>query len=108
MTELKRHMINNALRLARLYWGYSQSELASHLGISQSMISEIERGAKEVSMELLEKYSRGLGVRMSQLMLFAEKLDEEPVQRRGKLLVAGKVLKLLEAFAPRDSSHESC
>jgi transcriptional regulator with XRE-family HTH domain len=105
---MKRIMINDALRLARLYWGYSQSELAIELGISQSMISEIERGAKNVSMELLEKYSQGLGVRMSQLLLFAEELEGEPVRKRGKLLIASKALKVLEAFAPRDTSLETC
>ena len=107
MLESKRKMMNDALRLARLYWGYSQAELAAEIDISQSMISEIERGSKSVSMDLLEKYSKGLGVRMSQLMLFAEELDEQPVQNRGKLLIAGKVLKLLEAFAPKDLHGET-
>jgi hypothetical protein len=71
------------------------------------MISEVERGAKAVSMELLEKYSKGLRVRMSQLMLFAEELEGTPIQKRGKLLIAGNVLKLLEAFAPKDATHEA-
>jgi transcriptional regulator with XRE-family HTH domain len=106
MSELKRHMINDALRLSRLYMGYSHAELAIALDISQSMISEIERGSKNVSMDLLQKYSDGLGIRMSRLMLFAEALEEEPIRKRGKLLIAGKALKMLEAFAPKDLSRE--
>lgn len=72
MSNLKRPMINDALRLVRLYHGVSQAELAQDLGLSQSMISEIERGAKSVSIDVLEKYSETLGIRMSQLLFFAE------------------------------------
>lgn len=102
MTEVKRPMVNEALRLVRLYWGYSQTDLAAELGISQSLISEVERGSKSVSLELLEKYSAKLEIRMSQLLFFAEELKAEPVKKRGSLLIAGKVLNLLEAFAPKD------
>lgn len=104
MTDVKRPMINDALRLLRLYHGYSQAELAEELGLSQSMISEIERGAKSVSIDMLERYSEGLGVRMSQLMFFAEELEGEPVQKRGKLIIANRVLKLLESFSPRETA----
>lgn len=102
MSNLKRPMINDALRLVRLYHGASQAELAQDLGLSQSMISEIERGAKSVSIDVLEKYSETLGIRMSQLLFFAEELEDEPVRRRGKLIVASRVLKLLEAMSPKE------
>ena len=105
MLERKRLMINEALRLLRLYYGFSQVELADEVGLSQSMISEIERGTKQVSIETLERYSSKLGVRMSQLMFFAEELENQPVQKRGKLIVASNVLKILEALAPRDHSN---
>ena len=95
-------MINDALRLVRLYWGLSQKGIADELEISQSMISEIERGAKAVSMDILEKYSAKLNIRMSQLLFFAEELDNEPIQNKGKLIVAGSVLKLLHALAPNE------
>ena len=104
MTDVKRPMINDALRLVRLYHGYSQAELAADLDLSQSMISEIERGAKTVSIDVLERYSERLGVRMSQLMFFAEELEVEPAQKRGKLIIANRVLKLLEAFSPKEAS----
>ncbi len=104
MTDRKRPMINEALSIARLYWGYSQSELAERLGVSQSMVSEIERGAKDVSMDMLERYSKALNVRKSQLMFFAEEIEGEPPQRRGKLIVAEKVLRLLSALKP-ETAH---
>ncbi|WP_077224994.1 helix-turn-helix domain-containing protein [Agrobacterium tumefaciens] len=102
MTNIKRPMINDALRLLRLYLGLSQKELAAELELSQSMISEIEKGSKSVSMEVLEKYSNNFDVRMSNLLFFAEELDGEPIKTRGKLLIANKALKLLDALAPRE------
>lgn len=102
MTNIKRPMINDALRLLRLYLGLSQKELAAELELSQSMISEIEKGSKSVSMEVLEKYSNTFDVRMSNLLFFAEELDGEPIKTRGKLLIANKALKLLDALAPRE------
>ncbi len=107
MGELKRPMINDALRLVRLYWGYSQVELAQKLELSQSMISEIERGSKPVSLDVIERYSLKLGIRMSQLLFFAEELEKEPVRHSGKLIVASKVLKLLEKMAPREMANEA-
>lgn len=102
MTNIKRPMINDALRLLRLYLGLSQKEIAAKLELSQSMISEIEKGSKPVSMEVLEKYSSNFSVRMSDLLFFAEELDGEPIKTRGKLLIANGALKLLDSLAPRE------
>jgi transcriptional regulator with XRE-family HTH domain len=101
-TKIKKPTINEALRLARLYWGYTQAEMADRTGVSQPMISSIEAGSKAVSMELLERYASGLNVRMSNLMFFAEELKDKPLHSRGKLLVGDKVLELLDAFAPKE------
>ncbi|WP_202034311.1 helix-turn-helix domain-containing protein [Rhizobium rhizogenes] len=107
MNMNKRPMINDALRLLRLYLGLSQKELATELEISQSMVSEVESGTKAVSMELLERYSEKFDVRMSQLLFFAEELDGQPIPKRGKLIVATGVLSLLEKLSPREVSHAS-
>lgn len=107
MSEVKRPMINDALRLLRLYLGLSQKELAAELELSQSMVSEIENGGKSVSMEVLERYSAKLNVRMSQLLFFAEELDGEPVKTKGKLIVANRVLQLLEKLSPKELHHAS-
>lgn len=104
MKKIKRPMINDALRLLRLYLGISQKQIATELDVSQSMVSEIESGAKAVSMELLERYSTKFNVRMSQLMFFAEELGEEPLKAKGKLIVASHVLSLLERLSPREVS----
>jgi len=97
-------MINEALRLVRLYWGLSQVDLSKQLELSQSMISGIERGTKSVTLEVLERYSTGLGIRMSQLMFFAEQIEGDPPVSRGKLIVASKILKVLDALKPLEAA----
>lgn len=98
----KRTMINEALRLLRLYCGLSQAEMAKRLSVAQSMVSDIEGGRKNVTMDLLEAYSAAVGVRMSQLLFFAEEIEGQPISRRGQLIIAEQVLKLLEKLKPRD------
>ena len=99
---IKRLMINEALRLLRLYCRYSQVEMAEVLGVTQSLVSDIEGARKSVSMDLLEKYSEAVGIPMSKLLFFAEEIEGQPVARRGQLIVADKVLKLLDKLHPRD------
>lgn len=98
----KRKSINDALRLLRLYCGFSQTEMAAKLGITQSMVSDVEGGRKNVTMDLLEAYSQAVGVRMSQLLFFAEEIEGQPIARRGQLIVADKVIRLLEKLKPAD------
>ncbi|MCZ7597545.1 MAG: helix-turn-helix domain-containing protein [Gammaproteobacteria bacterium] len=52
-------MIGTALRLVRDYHRLDQRELAGKLGISPSYLSELEKGKKKPSLELLEKYRGG-------------------------------------------------
>lgn len=96
----KRLMINEALRLLRLYCRFSQAEMADRLSVSQSMVSDIEGGRKNVTMDLLQAYSDAVGVRMSQLLFFAEEIEGQPITRRGQLIVADAVLKLLDQLKP--------
>src|SRR5689334_21484674 len=101
----KRPMINDALRLVRLYWGMSQQDLAETVGVSQSLISDVEASRKSVSLDLLERYSRALGIKMSQLLFFAEEIEGEPIKRRGKLIFAERVLRMLELLKPSDHAE---
>ena len=107
MAEKKSKMINEALSLARMYWGYSQSEMADELGMSQSMVSEIERGMRSVTMETLDRYSGVLGVRKSQLMFFAEEIEGQGPIRKGRLIVAEKALSILRMLKPKGAEDAS-
>jgi transcriptional regulator with XRE-family HTH domain len=95
-------LVNESLRIIRLYWGKTQAELASNLGVSQSYISEIEKSKREVSLDLLSKYSRVLNVPMSSLLLFAEKVEGAPPMGRGKLFITNKALDFLKKLIPDD------
>ncbi len=74
--------------------------MAKRLGVTQSLISDIEGARKAVSMDLLEAYSEAVGIKMSQLLFFAEEIDGQPIARHGQLIIADKVLKLLEKLRP--------
>ena len=95
-------LVNESLRIIRLYWGKTQAELAEELGISQSYISEIEKSKREVTLDLLRKYGRVLKVPMSTLLLFAEEVEGAPPMGRGRLFVAGKAISFLKKLIPDD------
>lgn len=102
MSSQKKTMISEALKLARLYWGYSQVELAEATGISQAMISDIERGTKAVTLETLDRYSEALGVRKSDLMFFAEEIEGHPPITKGRLIFAEAAIRILERLKPKE------
>ena len=99
---MSQSLMNEALKILRLYWGKTQAELASMLGVSQGYVSDVEKGRREVTLELLGRYSRELKVPMSSLMLFAEAVEGAPPITRGKLIIAGKALDFLKRLIPED------
>ena len=70
------------LRSAR---GLSLDALATHCGVSRSMISLIERGESSPTAVLLEKLSAGLGVPLAALF-DVPPTDAEPLSRRAEQL----------------------
>ena len=103
MAENVKPLLNEALRLARIYWGYSQTEIADHLGVSQSIVSQIESQNRAVTLNILERYADVLDVKLSRLMFFAEELDGIENIPKNKRIFARKVLELLNAIAPREA-----
>lgn len=47
--------------------GYTQEELAEHLGISRTHMGHIEQGRKSPSLELIDKIAKKLKVKVSDL-----------------------------------------
>ena len=68
-------MLSEALRLIRVFHDMKQTELALHLGISKSYLSEIESGKKKPKVELIEQYSSMFGIPLSSILFFAEGLE---------------------------------
>lgn len=61
MTEpLLRHLIGEQLRLARLERGETLKQVADRAGVSTPYLSEIERGRKEPSSEILSALAGSL------------------------------------------------
>lgn len=91
-------MLHRALRLLRTYHQLSQVELAKRLGISNSYLSEIEKGeTKEPSLELLSKYAEIFKMPVSSILLFSERLgDQAKAGTKLRIASADKILRLLE------------
>lgn len=102
-------MLNRALRLLRTYHQLSQVQLASRLGISNSYLSEIEKGeTKEPTLELLNKYAGIFNMPVSSILLFSERLDVD-AKPGTKLRIASaeKILRLLEWMEERGSVKDA-
>lgn len=102
-------MLNKALKIVREVHRMKQGELAEALGISKSYLSELERGEKKVSLEVLNKYAHTFDVPASTFLSFMEALDGESEARRAR---ARKLLGVLSwtvgnehTADEEDSSH---
>lgn len=92
-------MLNEALRLVRVYHDMSKADVARELGFSRSFITELEAGQKKVTLETLNRYSDYFEIPVSSLMLFAEKTADSDFSDHARVLVAGKALKMLDWFS---------
>ena len=89
-------MYHRALKLIRNYHDLSQVEAADKLGFSKSYVSELEKGTKKPSIDVLEQYARVFGLPLSQLMVFAETSSGGGFRGNVRRAAARKVLKMLE------------
>jgi transcriptional regulator with XRE-family HTH domain len=106
-------MLNEALRLIRVYHDLTQTQLCSEIGISNSHLSEIEKGKKQPSLDLLSRYSDRFNIPTSSLLFFSENLDSGKITDPVRLIAAKKVVSLLqwvekknEAKAPNPKLRE--
>ncbi|RMF10778.1 MAG: XRE family transcriptional regulator [Alphaproteobacteria bacterium] len=100
-------MLNKALRLIRVYHDMNLSDAAERVGLSKSYISEMERGHKKVTLDVLEKYSAAFDIPVSSLMLFAERAEEGGFSEDTRAFVADKALKMLDWIATISSDREN-
>lgn len=85
-TILLRQLIGETLREARLNAGLTLREVASEALVSLGYLSEVERGYKEASSELLASISSAVGLSMSKLL--SEVSDKAAGRERPDLAVA--------------------
>lgn len=68
LEEKIQHHVAVNVRLARARRGYSQGELAAHVGMSRPMITRIENAQSSVSMLTFVKLCNALGVKPGMLL----------------------------------------
>ncbi len=66
--SLLRRVIGGVLRRIRMRQGRTLREVAKAAGVSLPYLSEVERGRKEASSEVLAAICRALGIRLSDLL----------------------------------------
>ena len=96
-------MLGEALGLIRVYHDLKQKEAAERLGVSASYLSELEKGTKTPTLEIIEKYSRTFDIPASSILFFSENMAQGG-KRSARTFVAGKVVALLKFLEAR-SGH---
>lgn len=97
-------MLGEALRLIRVFHDRKQVKLAEELGISQSHLSEIERGIKMPSQDLVEKYAEVFNLPVSSIWFFNEQLSSGTTPKtldRARGVIADTVLDFLRIIERR-------
>lgn len=94
-------MINEALRLLRVFHDLKATDLAQKLEISQSYLSEIETGKKTPSLELINKYSLIFKMKPSTILFFSEEIERDNIKGKLKydtrnLMI--RLMKIIEKF----------
>lgn len=94
-------MLGEALRLIRVYHDLKQKQVAERLDISTSYLSEIEKGHKMPSLDLIQRYSDIFGLPVSSIMFFAETVEDGSAFDRARSFVAGKMVGLMQFLEAR-------
>ena len=97
-------LINEALRLIRVFHDLSQSDLAQKLDIPKSRISEIENNKRKPSLDLINLYSEKFNIPSSAIIFFAEALPNAKKGEKIRNEIAGKVIDILK-FIERKSDE---
>lgn len=87
MAVLARELLGEVLRAERTRQGRTLREVSLAARVSLGYLSEVERGQKEASSELLQAISQALGVPLSQLYASVAGLFTE-AERRHQMLAA--------------------
>ena len=95
-------MLGEALRLIRVFHDMKQYEAADRLGISKSYLSEVEKGRKEPTLDLLKRYEPVFGIPVSSILFFSENIGKPSAKEKARTFVADKVLKILKFVEDRD------
>lgn len=80
-------IICEILKLLRIINNYSIKDLSEKAGISVSYITDIEKGKKtKPSIDILDKYSKALGIKKTTIMYFQEEFEEKDYDLQNMML----------------------
>jgi transcriptional regulator with XRE-family HTH domain len=85
-----RKLIGRVLRRTRMAQGRTLREVSDLAGVSIGHLSEVERGRKEPSSELLDAICRALGLTLPELLLAVLRETQQLPQRVDLGLAAGR------------------
>ena len=91
-------MINEALRLMRVFHDFKAIEMAEKLGISAGYLSEIESGKKKPTIDILTKYSEILETPISNILFFSEVDDKNGNESSIKKSIRKKIINFLHSI----------
>lgn len=99
-------MLGEALRLIRVYHDLKQKEAADLLSVSTSYLSEIEKGRKTPTFDIVQRYSDKFVLPVSSIMFFAESVEGGSFDR-ARFIVAGKMLSLMQFLEARSEGVDA-
>ena len=91
-------MLGEALRLLRVFNDMKASELSIQLGISPNYLSEIEKGKKKPSLDVINKYGNVFKIKPSAILFFSEELEAGQKEILPRKWIAKKLIKFLQAI----------
>lgn len=97
-------MVYKALKLTRQFYRMKQVELAKKLKISPSYLSEIEKGKKTISVDLLNQYAEIFEVPVDTFLRFQQVNTPSDPNRVAR---GNRVLKFFEWVAQEQGDDES-
>lgn len=84
--DLNRNIISGKrIKYLREHCGFSQSNIASFLGVDQSLISRVEKDERPLSSDLIEKLAALLGVHVSTFSVDSTEMPIPFALRSGEL-----------------------
>jgi transcriptional regulator with XRE-family HTH domain len=78
-----------------------QNEAAEKLGISKSYLSEIEKGHKDPTLDLLKRYENTYNIPASSIMFFSENMGKSKAHEQARTFVAAKIISLMKYLEER-------
>ncbi|MFE6971617.1 helix-turn-helix domain-containing protein [Isoptericola sp. NPDC057653] len=98
---LLRHLVGGILRRARLRQGRTLQEVAGAARMSTAYLSEVERGRKEASSEVLAAVCAALGIRLVDLVAQAHDALAASAEQQERV----RVLTSMRDRSPSSSRH---